>query len=195
MIGRPMMDDPIPHPDVAPRYTDLPLPPYRFIPGAGRPHPMRAGGYMSEFDWVFEGVRPPRRWREQRCYLYGVDLFNRAYWWEAHEAWEALWHRTRDPIQHEYIHGLIQLAAGLLKWHLGRTRGVRVLSVKTIRRLKVVRDRGTLEGGRRYMGLDVVGFVDRLERTFRPFVPGGAGADAGPVEPIVMRLEQDHRSA
>ena len=186
-----MIDDPVPYAHSLPRYTDLPLPPYRFVPGAGRPHPMRSGGYMSRFDWMFEGVRPPRRWAEQRSYLYGVDLFNRAYWWEAHEAWEELWRRTRDPIQHEYLHGLIQLAAGMLKWHLGRARGVRILSVKTITRLSVVRDSGPLEHDRLYMGLDIVAFVQMLQRVFRPFVNDQPREGTCPVEPIVMRLHLD----
>ena len=30
-------------------------------------------------------------WRDCEHYLYGVDLFNQGYWWEAHEAWEAVW--------------------------------------------------------------------------------------------------------
>src|ERR1035437_2234874 len=33
----------------------------------------------------------PEEWRTLDDWLYGVDLFNRFYFWEAHEAWEGLW--------------------------------------------------------------------------------------------------------
>ncbi len=188
MIATSMNDAPSADDAKVNRYTDLPLPPYRFVPGTGQPHPMRNGGYMSKMPWVFEAVRPPKRWYEQQSYLYGVDLFNHAYWWEAHEAWEEVWHLTRDPIQHEFFHGLIQLAAGLLKWQIGRTRGVRILSVKTITRMKVVRDSGQLINHRYYMGIDMPALVDFLQRVFDPFVNSQASADSCPVEPVLIRL-------
>ncbi len=49
----------------------------------------------------------------------GVRLFNEGKYFEAHEAWEALWRRTGKPDPgREAIHGLIQLAAAC--HHLGR---------------------------------------------------------------------------
>ena len=39
---------------------------------------------------------PPESWRENADYLYGVDLYNHGYLWEAHEAWEGLWHKAAD---------------------------------------------------------------------------------------------------
>ena len=34
----------------------------------------------------------PEQWHLCRPYLYGIDLFNDGYYWEAHEVWEGLWH-------------------------------------------------------------------------------------------------------
>ena len=49
-------------------------------------------------------------------FLYGVDLYNHGYLWEAHEAWEGLWHQAkRDALQAEFLQGLIQCAAAALK--------------------------------------------------------------------------------
>jgi hypothetical protein len=33
----------------------------------------------------------PEDWRSCDLYLYGIDLFNHGYWWEAHEALEDVW--------------------------------------------------------------------------------------------------------
>lgn len=50
-------------------------------------------------------------------YLAGADLFNRAEFYEAHEAWEEVWHEDEGPYK-DYYQGLIQVAAGL--HHYGR---------------------------------------------------------------------------
>jgi hypothetical protein len=48
----------------------------------------------------------------------GVDLFNRALYWEAHEAWEHEWMPDRKGPDAGFYKGLIQVAAGCL--HYGR---------------------------------------------------------------------------
>ena len=30
-------------------------------------------------------------WKDNEDYLFGIDLYNYHYYWEAHEAWEGLW--------------------------------------------------------------------------------------------------------
>jgi predicted metal-dependent hydrolase len=64
----------------------------------------------------------PRDWRELTDWLWGVDLFNAFFFWEAHEAWERLWaSQPRRSSPALVLQGLIQLAAALLKL---RTRSV-----------------------------------------------------------------------
>src|SRR4029079_10519382 len=69
--------------------------------------------------------------RANESYLYAIDLFNYWFYWEAHEAWEALWHAAgRRGQTADFLKGLIKLAAAGVKhaqgmpaggrWHAGR---------------------------------------------------------------------------
>ncbi|MCE9554094.1 MAG: DUF309 domain-containing protein [Planctomycetes bacterium] len=72
-------------------------------------------------------VSPPdlARWHECHELLYGMDLFNYGYYWEAHEAWEAVWHSVgRGGLLGDFLKGLIKLAAAGVKVREGRTLGV-----------------------------------------------------------------------
>jgi hypothetical protein len=64
---------------------------------------------------VPESPPPPERWHESEEYLRGIELFNERKFWESHEAWEEIWLLT-DGIQSEFLQGLIQSAAALLKY-------------------------------------------------------------------------------
>jgi hypothetical protein len=62
-------------------------------------------------------------------WLAGVDRFNAFYFWEAHESWETLWSvAPRDGVPARVLQGLIQIAAALLKIHLGSPLGAAALS-------------------------------------------------------------------
>jgi hypothetical protein len=68
----------------------------------------------------------PERWRDNKTYLYGLDLFNAGYYWEAHEAWEALWHAAgRKGATADFLKGLIKLAAAGVKHLEGKPPGVK----------------------------------------------------------------------
>ena len=102
-----------------PRYApQLPLPPYAYVPGIF-PHPISdAGGHMHE------GGNADLSIDEETAY--GFDLFNRGYYWEAHEAWERRWvaeNRTGDMA--DVLKGLIKLAAAGVKAREGKPEGVR----------------------------------------------------------------------
>ncbi len=110
-------------PRLAPR---LSLPPYAYVPGRF-PHPTRdPDGHRCTGDWDEVSPPDPVRWSECEPYLYGLDLFNRGYYWEAHEAWEGLWQACgrHGPVA-DFLHGLIHLAAAGVKAREGRIRGVR----------------------------------------------------------------------
>jgi len=50
------------------------------------------------------------------AFLWGLDLFNHGYYWEAHEAWEGLWQvADRDGPLRMLFKGLILLAAAGVK--------------------------------------------------------------------------------
>jgi hypothetical protein len=67
----------------------------------------------------------PEHWRSCAPYLYGLDLFNHGYYWEAHETWEGLWHACgrRGPAA-DFLKGLIKLAAVGVKVREGKPQGV-----------------------------------------------------------------------
>ena len=111
----------------APRHVpDAPLPRYRFVGGL-HPHPRTdpAGSLYGRPPHP-PGL-PPDRWRDDRSWLVGVDLYHAGYLWEAHEAWEACFFASRDPAHRALVQALIQLAAALIQEHKGRARGVALL--------------------------------------------------------------------
>jgi hypothetical protein len=98
----------------------------------------------------------PERWQESEGYLHGVDLYNHGFLWEAHEAWEDLWHVSKHvSVQADYYQGLIQCAAACLKIPMGQPTGLRRLCELGTTRLERVA--GAARGS--FMGLDLVAFV------------------------------------
>ena len=102
-----------------------PMPAYAYVPGKF-PHPIRDPRGHSFGELSPEVVNlDPRRWRECRAYLRGIDLFNRGFYWEAHESWEAVWHAAgRQGAVANFIKGLIKLAAACVKAREGSANGV-----------------------------------------------------------------------
>jgi hypothetical protein len=138
----------------APRYTDLPFPPYRFRPGR-HPHPTaHPNGHSYEPPGAPHhavAFVEPHQWRDSPEYLYGCDLYNHAYWWEAHEAWEGLWQLTnKTDVQGRFLQALIQVAACHLKLEIGKPEGVRSLRASCAEHARFVLAR---IGETPYMGL------------------------------------------
>lgn len=136
-----------------PRYTGRAFPPYRFIAGLN-PHPRRdpRGHTYGQPEKPPPSV-PPDRWKDNEEYLFGIDLYNHAYWWECHEALEGLWHLTgHKGGEAQFLQGIIQVAAANLKRHTGVLEGSRRLAREGIQRLASV-------GVRTYMGLELGPFI------------------------------------
>lgn len=133
------------------------FPPYAFLPGRD-PHPTRHpdGHSYSEEPEAAQPYIPAEQWRTNEEYLYGADLYNHGYLWEAHEAWEGLWHPAKgDALLADFLQGLIQCAAASLKVRMEQPRGVvKLAELGTARLERVAR-----EGGTPFMGLDVLAFV------------------------------------
>lgn len=110
--------------NAVPRYSRRAFPAYRFIPGRS-PHPTRdPDGHSRGREPPVPAGFDPARWRDCETYLYGVDLFNHGYWWEAHEAWEGCWIAAgkTTPIG-LFLQGLIQISAACLKNYQGHADG------------------------------------------------------------------------
>lgn len=111
--------------DAPPRYSGVPLPPYSYVSGFA-PHPVSdPRGHMH--GQVHEAPPPldPAAWRSSPTYLYAADLFNHGFYWEAHEAWESLWHAAgRSGPVATLLKALIKLAAAGVKAREGNPTGV-----------------------------------------------------------------------
>lgn len=140
-----------------PRYGAQGFPPYRFVPGLN-PHPRRhPQGHAYGTPEIPPPYVPPERWRENPTYLYGIDLYNHAYWWECHEALEGLWHLTgHKGTEASFLQGVIQAAAANLKRHMGVPEGARRLGREAAERLRSI-------GLARYMGVDLDAFIAGVE--------------------------------
>ncbi len=156
----------------ASRYApQRPFPSYAYTPGRDA-HPTQdpAGHSYDPAHVKPSTYLEPERWRDNDEYLFGVDLYNAGYLWEAHEAWENLWHPAKhDALQAEFLQGLIQCTAAALKARMNSAAGVAKLAALGTGRLeRVAREaRGT------FMGLDVHAFVDEF-RAFATSSPSNA---------------------
>jgi len=108
---------------------EIPFPPYSFVPGL-YPHPNNdPEGHSYALAREEKITFHPEEWRDSRLYLYGIDLFNHGYYWEAHETWEELWIACgRHGITADFVKGLIKLAAAGVKVREGVPEGVRKLA-------------------------------------------------------------------
>jgi hypothetical protein len=165
-----LVDLPEPGDRNLPRYSSRPLPPYRYVPGL-HPHPTRhptGHSYQPSPTPNCHAPWSPGDWRDLDDWLYGVDLFNRFYFWEAHEAWEGLWAAAGpDGAAALLLQGLIQITAALLKTHMRAISGARTLAIQGLTRLhRSAMIRPTL------LGLDLPATRERFERYLAPLNTG-----------------------
>jgi len=139
-----------------PRYSAHPFPPYRFVPGR-TPHPRRnplghSYGQPEPKPTPFSADQ----WQASEDYLYGIDLYNFAYWWECHEVFEGLWHAVgHNSEQGNFFQALIQLTAANLKSFLGSHAAAHNLFRSGIIRLQKVPPS--------YQGIDVSRLTETLQ--------------------------------
>ncbi len=93
-----------------------PLPNYAYVPGRF-PHPSRdPTAHQTGSPPAPATKLDPAHWATNLHYLRGIDLFNCGYYWEAHEAWETLWHLAgRRGMVANFLKALIALAAAGVK--------------------------------------------------------------------------------
>ena len=151
---------------VVPRYfPERPFPAYRFVPGV-HPHPRRdpSGHSYSLAQPTAPRQWQPEQWRSASDWLFGVDLFNAFFFWEAHESWEGPWSALpRQEAPAILLQGLIQVSASLLKVHMGSLDGALRLSAQGLDKLFRVAERTP-----RLLGLNLVQTGADFQRYFRP---------------------------
>ncbi len=125
------MSEPVAPDPAFPRLSNVPFPAYRFVPGAS-PHPFRdpAGhsyGKPGE-DFTREAEIARTDWRASPHFRYSVDLYNYAYWWEAHEGWEGLWRCYEMGDAYRFaLQAFIQVSAAHLQRFMQHANGARAL--------------------------------------------------------------------
>ena len=149
------------------RYTENEFPVYRFIPGI-HPHPVNSPeghSYGLEEEEVSKWNSDD--WRLKEDYLYGIDLYNYHFYWEAHEAWEGLWLASvKRSSEHMFIQGLIKMGAALLKIRMASYEiqdliGARTLSKSGIDLLSKV-------GLSNFMGVDIESYLSSYSDYINP---------------------------
>jgi uncharacterized protein len=148
------------------------LPPYRFVSGLN-PHPVRhPDGHshgVSE-DYV---LLHPGRWMDSMEYLYGIDLYHHAYFWEAHEEWEGLWKLAERGSQRLYLQALIKLSVAQLKLSWGSVEGGRKLSASSAELLRTVLETLPQEAESRFMGIYLPDLLAGIEAYWKSIWDGG----------------------
>jgi hypothetical protein len=92
----------------------------------------------------------------------GIESFNSARWFEAHEHWEDLWRETGSESR-LFCQGLVQAAVGLHHLSNGNRRGARRVIERAI---------GNLAGyPRHYQGIDLDRLRAELGRVFEDAAP------------------------
>jgi uncharacterized protein len=167
----------LPHPRYLP---DRPLPPYTYVPGRS-PHPVSdpAGHLFGQTPEPPASVDADN-WHTNRAYLYGIDLFNHGYYWEAHETWEGLWHLCgRKGTTADFLKGLIKLAAAGVKVREGNPRGIRSHTANAATLFRRTAERlGQTDA--RYLGLhldELIAFAESID-------PDAETADDAPVQVV-----------
>jgi uncharacterized protein len=72
---------------------------------------------------------------EQEAIAQGVALFNARKFFEAHEAWEAVWLVAREPDK-TFLQGLIQVSAAFHHYSRGNRRGMEALLRAGLRKME-----------------------------------------------------------
>jgi predicted metal-dependent hydrolase len=156
---------------------ELPLPPYSYVPGGPFPHPLRdPAGHAFGATQEEVAAPNPDDWRACRPYLFGVDLFNHGYYWEAHEAWESLWHPAgRRGLLADFLKGLIKLAAAGVKVREGKRDGAVHHAWRAAELFAKVREEHP-----HFMGLDLTELIQRASAVAEQ-PPEHAGTRDAPV--------------
>lgn len=143
---------------------DEPFPAYAYVPGKF-PHPTRSTmGHSAGQSHSAPAGLDPKHWQQCRTYLWGIDLFNHGYYWEAHEAWESLWHVAgRQGAVAEFLKGLIALAAAGVKAREGRVAGVKQHAHRARRILASLLAQTRIEERNAIAGLNVSALIEEAQ--------------------------------
>ncbi len=107
------------------RAGDIPLPLHVHVPGSGSVPDM---GPLELGKAYAPSLTTACGWQDNLAYLYGHDLLDAGFNWEAHEVWEVVWLAApANSAERVLLQALIQLANARLKLSMGRENACRRL--------------------------------------------------------------------
>ena len=110
---------------------------------------------------------------ERKIYYDGIELFNGHEFFEAHEAWEDVWHMAYG-IKHDFYQGMIQCSVALEHYRRSNPRGVASLYKSYQPKFRDV--------PATFMGLDVPGFLGAMREVLRPVIEADPLPERGEIE-------------
>lgn len=145
------------------RYSKKEFPPYAFVPGRN-PHPRSnpQGHMYGKHEEIINQIVNDNG-SDSEHYLYGVDLFNYGYYWEAHEVWEGLWNaHKREGYTADFLKALIKMSAAGVKVKQGQPRGITEHSLAAQAIFKNIEN---MTGKEFFLGINldwIITFIDRI---------------------------------
>lgn len=134
----------------------MPLPHHRYVPGLTARHPEGA------FDRIREQAHAETRSdaaEHNQAWLFGLDLLEARYAWEAHEVLEMVWMRAGpNTPERAFVQAIIQLANAALKHGMGRPKAA-------LRLCGIAEDhvhQAVLSGQHNVMGLAAVSVLEQI---------------------------------
>ena len=158
------------------------LPPYRYVPLGVHPHPtMDEGGHMRAKVPEPDSRPSELAWMTNRWWLYGVDLYNRWYFWEAQETWEPLWRKLdRQGPEAMFLQALMMCCGALLKLHCKETKGVNAFWDGAQERFEV-----TSRARKELWGLKTKKTYKAWQSYFKPLIKKGEMPDLNKSVPVI----------
>lgn len=167
--------------------NDMVFPPYAYVPRGPWPHPTSSPrGHSAGRAHSAEPPIVADAWSGSTAYVQGFALFNAGYYWEAHEAWEGLWHaHGRKGATADILRALIKLAAAGVKVRERQPRGVATHARRAAGLFASVR----VQAGPVQLGLDL-GELEALALRIADHPPNDPGSPDDPVSCVFpFRIE------
>ncbi len=129
------------------------FPPYAFVPGH-YPHPRsNPEGHSFGLAEKQPEAMDINQWQESEQYLFGIDLFNFGYYWEAHEEWESLWKASgKEGNIADFLKALIKVSAAAVKIRQCQLSGAKEHALRAGNIFKKLMEE---TGKRTFAGLDL----------------------------------------
>ena len=133
------------------RLPDLALPGHAHVPGSGSKPDMAP---LEAAKALAPSVMRHEDWQDNAAYLYGHDLLDAGFFWEAHEVWEAVWlNCLPNSAEKLLLRMLIQQANARLKLVMGRRNAAERLAAE-VEALRIDLA-GRLGAPGSFMGVDI----------------------------------------